>query len=142
MLDPPDRRKKGCDDIRFLQNNMTPDRATFHDLRLDYGIYPAVATPETSNVVNIPQKEAELRARDTCFEGSDSCSLHNIDLMPPGSIGLPSTSLMPPGSLGLPSTTLMPPGSLVTSSVAPVHMMNLAADCLWCLFGYLITVVV
>ncbi|MQM03824.1 hypothetical protein Taro_036612 [Colocasia esculenta] len=39
----------------------TPDAATFHDLRLDYGTYPAVAAPETSNVVNVPQKEAALR---------------------------------------------------------------------------------
>ncbi|MQM00931.1 hypothetical protein Taro_033675 [Colocasia esculenta] len=38
----------------------TSDRATFHDLRLDYGIYPAVAAPETSNVANMSQKEAGL----------------------------------------------------------------------------------
>ncbi|MQL92097.1 hypothetical protein Taro_024716 [Colocasia esculenta] len=45
----------------------TPDVVTFHDLRLDYGTYPAVAAPgrlikssKTSNVVSIPQKEARL----------------------------------------------------------------------------------
>ncbi|MQL74308.1 hypothetical protein Taro_006684 [Colocasia esculenta] len=39
----------------------TPDVATFHDLRLGCDIYPTAAAPETSNVINIPQKEAGLR---------------------------------------------------------------------------------
>ncbi|MQL70378.1 hypothetical protein Taro_002701 [Colocasia esculenta] len=71
-----------------------------------------------------------------------SLGLPSTSLMPPGSFGLPNTSLMSPGSFDLPSTSLMPPGSLVVSSIATVHMMHLAADCLWCLFSYLISVVV
>ncbi|MQL89722.1 hypothetical protein Taro_022296 [Colocasia esculenta] len=47
----------------------TPDVTTFYDLRLDYGTYPAVATPDTSNVVNVPQKEAGLRFENVGHRG-------------------------------------------------------------------------